>query len=97
MEALMRLCQSSTVAEYTTYFQSLLNRLQGVFERNKHNCFLSGLKDEIRLPMRMLNPANLVATFGLAKLQEKYILSSRRPLHSTSSSFSFAQQRVGHR
>jgi hypothetical protein len=40
----------------------------------------------------MLNPTNLVAAFGLSKLQEEYILSSRRPLRSSGSSFSFGRQ-----
>jgi hypothetical protein len=40
----------------------------------------------------MLHPPNLVAAFGLAKLQEEYILTSRRPLRSSSTSFSFGRQ-----
>jgi hypothetical protein len=32
----------------------------------------------------MLNPASLVAAFGLAKLQEEYIQSSKRPLRASS-------------
>lgn len=40
----------------------------------------------------MLHPPNLVATFGLAKLQEEYLLTSRRPLRSSSTSFSFGHQ-----
>ena len=41
-------------------------------------CFLSGLRDEIRLPIRMLNPQNLSAAFGLAKIQEEYLVVSKR-------------------
>lgn len=73
MKALMRLRQSSYVAEYTTQFQALSNRLHGVFENNRPSCFLNGLKDDIRLPVRMLNPTSLVSAFGFAKLQEKYL------------------------
>lgn len=88
----MRLRQSSSVAEYTSQFEALSNRLRGISEKNRLSYFLSGLRDDIRLPVRMLNPANLVAAFGLAKLQEEYIMSSRRPLRSSSSSFSFGRQ-----
>lgn len=42
-------------------------------ELDKLSCFLSGLRDEIRLPIRMLNPANLDDAFGLAKIQEQYV------------------------
>jgi hypothetical protein len=76
MEALMRLWHSSTVAENTSQFESLWNRLWGISEKNRLSCFLSGLKDEIRLPDWMLNPSTLAAAFGLAKMQEEYILSS---------------------
>jgi hypothetical protein len=50
---------------------------------------LSGLKDEIRLPLRMLNPVTLAAAFGLAKLQEEYILSTRRSSRPTTASYNF--------
>jgi hypothetical protein len=33
--------------------------LKGLFEGHKINCFWSGLRDEIRLVMRMLNPLTL--------------------------------------
>jgi hypothetical protein len=69
MEALMRLCQSSLVAEYIAQFEALSNRLRGISEKKNHlSCFLIGLKYDIYLPVRMLHPANLVAAFGLAKL-----------------------------
>jgi hypothetical protein len=78
MEALKKLQQSSTVAEYMAQFEALSNRLRGISDRNRLSCFLGGLKDEIHLPLRMLSPQTSVATFGLAKLQEEYLLSSRR-------------------
>jgi hypothetical protein len=84
MEALMRLRQTSSIAAYTSQFEALSNRLRGISEKNRLSCFLNGLKDEIRLPVRMLNPASLVAAFGLAKLQEEYIQSFKRPLRTYS-------------
>jgi hypothetical protein len=68
MEALMRLRQSSSVTEYTSQFEALSNRLRGVSVKNRLSCFLSGLKDDIGLPVRMLNPISLVTAFSLAKL-----------------------------
>jgi hypothetical protein len=85
MESLMQLRQTSTMAEYTTQFEALSNRLRGLFDRNRLSCFLSGLKDEVRLPLWMLNPRTLVAAFGLAKLQEEYLSSTRRPVRLYSS------------
>lgn len=41
-------------------------------------CFLRGLKDEIHLPVRMLNPPNIQMAYGLARMQEEYIMLNRR-------------------
>ncbi|XP_040988925.1 uncharacterized protein LOC121236540 [Juglans microcarpa x Juglans regia] len=78
MEALTRLKQVSSVAIYKAQFETLSNRLKGLPEKHKLSCFMSGLKDEVRLPVRMLNPINLNAAFGLTKIQEEYILASRK-------------------
>ena len=59
MEALTRLKQTSTVIAYKGNFKILSNRILGFFETHKLSCFLSGLKDEIRLPVRMLVPKTL--------------------------------------
>jgi hypothetical protein len=76
MKSMVKLRQTSTVAEYTVKFESLSNRLRGLSDAYKLSCFLSGLKDEVRLPLRMLSPHTLVVAFGLAKLQEEYLFSS---------------------
>ena len=47
------------------------------------SCFLSGLKDEIRLPVRMLVPKTLNEAFGLAKIQEEYLSHSRKGIRNT--------------
>ncbi|XP_035551124.1 uncharacterized protein LOC118349695 [Juglans regia] len=83
MEALTRLKQTSTVASYMNQFEGLTNRLQGLSQSHKLSCFLSGLKDEIRIPVRMLYPVNLNATYGLAKMQEEYLPSIRKVAKST--------------
>ena len=38
---------------------------------------MSGLKDEVRLAVKMQNPRSLNAAFGLAKIQEEYLQSCR--------------------
>jgi len=78
METLTRLRQVGSVAIYKGQFEALSNWIKELSERHKLICFLSGLRDEIRLPIRMLNPWNLSATFGLAKIQEEYLVVSKR-------------------
>ena len=48
----------ATVAMYKAQFEVLSNRIKGLFPAHKLSCFLSGLKDEIRLHVRMLNPSH---------------------------------------
>ena len=49
-----------------------------MFEKHKLSCFLSGLRDEIRFPIKMFNPQNLNSAFGLAKIQKEYLLSNKK-------------------
>ncbi|XP_075650075.1 uncharacterized protein LOC142620613 [Castanea sativa] len=70
MEVLTRLRQTTTVALYKAEFEAISNRIKGLSPLHKLSCFLSGLKDEICLPVRMLNPQSLNVAFGLEKIQE---------------------------
>ena len=63
---------------YKAKFEAVSNRIKGLSPLLKLSCFLSGLKDEIRLPVRMLNPQSLNEAFGLAKIQEEYVLSYKK-------------------
>lgn len=79
IEALTRMKQVSIVTTYKTEFELLSNRIRGIFgKKKKLNCFLSGLKYEITMHLRMLNPPNLNDAFGLAKIQEQHVWSTRR-------------------
>ncbi|KAK9984354.1 hypothetical protein SO802_033879 [Lithocarpus litseifolius] len=78
METLTRLRQVSSVALYKGQFEASSNRIKELSEKHKLSCFLSDLKNEIRLLVRKLNPQNLSAAFGLAKIQEEYLGASRR-------------------
>lgn len=71
MEQLTRLRQMGTVEEYKDSFEFLSNRLRGLSEVYKLSCFLSGLRDDIRLPIRMFTPSNLMTAYSIAKRQEE--------------------------
>ena len=77
MEPLTRLRQTTNVV-YKGQFEASSNRIKGLFDSHKLSCFLSDLKDDVRLPMKMLSPKNLNKAFGLAKIQEEYLNSSHR-------------------
>ncbi|GFI61096.1 hypothetical protein IMSAG049_00249 [Clostridiales bacterium] len=82
MEVLTRMRQTSTMALYKAEFEAVSNRVKGLSPLHKLSCFLSGLRDEIRLSVRMLNPQSLNEAFGLAKIQEEYVWSSRKSIKS---------------
>lgn len=56
--------------------------------RKTNLVFFSGLQDEVRLHVRILNPTTLNHAFGLAKIQEQYILSTRRSWRNGLTDFS---------
>ena len=56
MEVLTKMRQTSTVALYKAEFEAVSNRVKGLSPLHKLSCFLSGLRDEIRLSVRMLYP-----------------------------------------
>ena len=76
--SLTKLKQTSTVIAYKGNFEILSNRIFGLSELHKLSCFLSGLKDEIRLSVRMLVLKTLKETFGLANIQEEYLSNGRK-------------------
>lgn len=63
IESLTRLKQSSSVVVYKGQFEALSNRIIGLSNSHKLSCFSSDLKDEVRLPVKMLNPKNLNEAF----------------------------------
>ncbi|XP_075665827.1 uncharacterized protein LOC142635577 [Castanea sativa] len=78
MEMLTKWGQTSSVAMYKAQFEVLSNRIKGLSPTHKLSCFLGGLKDEIRLPVRMLNPQSLNEAFGLSKIEEEYNWSCKK-------------------
>jgi hypothetical protein len=78
MKTLTRLRQTTTVEAYKSQFEILSNQLKGLAEPYKLSCFLSGLREDIRFMVRMLNPSNLTVAFGMAKIQEENVAAFRR-------------------
>lgn len=77
MEALTRLRQTLTMALYKGDFKALSNRIRSLSPQHKFS-FFKWVKDEVRVPMRMLNSPTVIAAFGLAKIQEEYLLGCKK-------------------
>lgn len=78
METLVKLKQTGSIEEFKSRFETLANRVHDLPDHLKLSCFLGGLKDEIRLPVRMFNPSRMIDAYSLAKIQEELIWTSRR-------------------
>ena len=69
MGELKSLKQSGSVQEYHDLFEELLNRVD-LPEDYATSCFVSGLKPEIQLTVRMFMPRNVQHARTLAKIEE---------------------------
>ena len=78
IKALTCFKQNASVVAYKSLFEILSNKTMGLFEAHKLSCFLIGLTIEIRLQICMLVPKSLNEAFGLAKIQEEYLISSKK-------------------
>ncbi|GJZ53419.1 transposon ty3-G gag-pol polyprotein [Tanacetum coccineum] len=78
-EALSRLTQTSTVATYVEAFERLSHRVDGLPEVFLLGCFIGGLKDEIRLEVKIKKPRNLSDAISIAHLVENKLTLQRTP------------------
>jgi hypothetical protein len=56
----------------------LSNRVRGLSDSHRLSCFLGGLKEEIKIGVRMLNPQNLVAAYRLARIHKENLTIMRK-------------------
>lgn len=68
--ALFKLCQTTTVKDYQTAFESLANRISGLPNHFFLSCFIYGLKPAIRREVQAFQPISLSYAISLARLQE---------------------------
>lgn len=70
---LFKLQQTASVNEYYTTFTALANRVQGLSQDAILDCFLSGLKPDIRRDVLAQSPFSISKAVSLARLfEEKY-------------------------
>ena len=85
MADLKGLVQTGTLQEYLEEFDMLSHKVN-LTEDYSLSCFISGLKDEIKIPVRMFGPKNLQQAYALARLQDSYI-SATEPQKTYSNRF----------
>jgi hypothetical protein len=97
MEELTKLKQVGVLEDYKTQFDFLASKVIGLPDSHKLSMFLGGLKDEIRIPIRMFHPKTLIDAFALAKMQEEAFLAHKKAIRVawTPSSFQSTYQTSG--
>jgi hypothetical protein len=96
---LTKLKQSGTVEDYITTFEQLAFHTKGMLDTFFHECFISGLKEDIHAHVLMAHPKTwLEATHRAKEAQQvvttqikKTILYSPSPPHQSHSSLSSSQ------
>ncbi|GJS21674.1 hypothetical protein Tco_0450306 [Tanacetum coccineum] len=66
-DALSKLLQMGTVAEYESEFLMLINRVTGISESLLKSFYISGLKPTLQCLLLRSNPTTLLETFSLAR------------------------------
>ena len=85
MSELFKLHQQGSVSEYYLKFMSLAKRSEGLGEAAILNCFISGLKVDIKRDVMALSLLTLLRAVALAKLYEdKYQPNKSSPVTHTS-------------
>ncbi|KAH7517611.1 hypothetical protein FEM48_Zijuj09G0083200 [Ziziphus jujuba var. spinosa] len=85
-EALTRLRQTTTVEAYQENFEKLSHRIDGLSESFLIGCFIAGLRDDIRLDVKIKHPPTLTEAIGVARLiEERNLLQRKLPQFQRSS------------
>jgi len=74
---LTKLKQMGSIRDYQMEFDRLLHRASHLSEEQQVGCFVSGLKEAIRVDMQACNPISLSAAIGLARLYESRMYDQR--------------------
>jgi hypothetical protein len=91
MENLTNLKQVGSLEDYKTQFDTLATKVHALPDFHKLSMFLGGLREEIRLPVRMFNPKTLIDAYSLARIQEESVHANRRLLVPEWNASSFNQ------
>jgi hypothetical protein len=82
MGTLSKLKQEGSLEDYKTRFKALALKVQRLPEEHKLSCFIGGLRDEIRLSVRMFHLKSMVDAYSLARIQEEHVLNSTKSVRS---------------
>ena len=77
-ESLTRLRQTTTVAAYQEAFEKLSHQVDGLPESFLIGCFVAGLRDDVRIDVKIKQPHTLADAIGVARLIEERNLLQKK-------------------
>ena len=80
---LTKLRQTTSVRDYQTQFEKLLTRAEKLTPAQQVGCFISGLRESIRVEVQAARPSSLTTAVGLARLYEAKVTTKRLPIMET--------------
>jgi hypothetical protein len=76
IDTFQHMAQSRTLSEYIDTFEEIMGKLKiqnpSLSDEYFVGCFISGLKEHIKIPLHSQNPATLVQAYALARNYENY-------------------------
>nr|TKR84335.1 hypothetical protein D5086_0000258830 [Populus alba] len=93
-ESLTCLRQTTTVAAYQEAFERLSHQVDGLPEGFLIGCFVAGLRDEIRIDVKIKQPHTLANVIGVARLLEERNLLHKKANFPNRSSHTMLTSRV---
>ncbi|GFY85782.1 hypothetical protein Acr_04g0005200 [Actinidia rufa] len=81
-EALTRLKHTTTVSAYQEEFEKLSQLIDALPDSHLIGIFIAGLKDEVRLDVKLTNPHTLSEAIGVARLVEERNSLQKKPTAS---------------
>jgi len=82
-KSLHRLKHITTVAAYIEAFERLSHRIDNLPESFLLDCFVGGLKEDIRLEVKLKKPCTMTDAMGLSRLVEEKLNLQRQLTSST--------------
>ena len=80
---LTKLRQTTSVRDYQTQFEKLLTRAEKLTPAQQVGCFISGLRESIRVEVQAARPSSLTTAVGLARLYEAKVTTKRLSVMKT--------------
>lgn len=82
MGALIKIQQTTNVAEYHSQFIKLSQLVENISEEHLVSCFLAGLQDDLRAEVLLWRPQDMIYAYRIAGVREGINLAKKKSVRS---------------